>query len=87
MHAHPSRHTHASQVHTHDTMYVRVYICTHCDRKGHFVKFCYDRLNNFNFASKYIWVKRDTNPHGPKKVWVPKLTFIVFDVGVGSNKT
>jgi len=87
LHAHHSRHTHAYHVHTHDTLYVRVYTCTHYGRKGHLTKFCYDRLNISNFASKNIWTRRGTNPHGPKKVWVPKITPIFFDVGVGSLKT
>jgi len=87
MHAHKSRHTHASHVHTHDTMYASVYTCTHCGHKGHLAKFCYDRLNISNFASKYIWVRKGANPHGLKKVWVPKYTPIVFDVGVDSHLT
>jgi len=43
MHAHPSWHTHAYHAHTHDSMYANVYTCTHCGRKGHLAKFCYDR--------------------------------------------
>ena len=86
MHAHPPWHTHASHVHTHDNMYVRVYTCTHCRLKGHLAKFCYDKLSVLYFASKNIWVKRGTNPRGSKKVWVPKITPISFDVGVGSHK-
>jgi len=54
VHAHHSRHTHASHVHTHDTVYGPVYTCTHCGRKGHLAKFCYDRLHNSNFANKFI---------------------------------
>ena len=42
MHAHPSRHTDASQVHTHDTMYANVYTCTYCGRMRYLAKFCYD---------------------------------------------
>ena len=61
MHAHHTRHTHASHAHTHDTMYALVYICTHCGRKGHLAKFCYDRLNDSNFASKNVWLRKDTN--------------------------
>ena len=33
IHAHQSRHTHASHVHTHDTLYAHVYTCT-CGLKG-----------------------------------------------------
>ena len=87
MHAHQSRHTHASHVHTHDTMYAHVYTCTHYGRKSHLAKFCYGRLNDSNFASRFIWVRKGANPYGPNKVWVPKVTPILFDVGVGSRLT
>ena len=33
MHAHFSQHTHASHVHTYDTMYANVYTCTNCGGK------------------------------------------------------
>ena len=68
-------------------MHARVCACTHCSRTGHLIKFCYDRLNVFNFTSKNIWVRRGTNPHEPNRVWVPKATPILFDVGVGSHST
>jgi len=84
---HPSQHTHASHVHIHDTMYAHVYTCTRCGRKGRLAKFCYDRIKNLHFANKFVWVRKGANPYGPKKVWVPKFTPIVFDVGVGSHKT
>ena len=87
IHAHQSRHTHASQVHTHDTLYVSVYTYTHCGRTGHLARFCYDRINISKFANKFIWVRKGANPHGPKRIWVPKDTPIVFDVGVGSLLT
>ena len=63
LNAHPSRYTHAYHAHTHEFMYIRVYTCTHCDRKGHLAKFYYDRLNALNFASQNVWVRRATNPH------------------------
>ena len=44
-------------------------------------KFCYDRLNTSNFVNKFVWVRKDANPNGPNKIWVPKSTPIVFDVG------
>jgi len=50
-------------------------------------KFCYDRLHTSNLANKFVWVREETNPHGPKRVWVPKTTPIVYDVGVGSHMT
>jgi len=35
---------HAHHAHTHHAfLYVKVYSCTDCDRKGHLAKFCYDR--------------------------------------------
>ena len=86
MHAHPPRHTHAPHGHHHH-LYAHVYTCTHCGRKGHLVKFCFDRLNDCNLANKFVWVREGTNPDGPKRVWVPKTTPMVFDVGVGSRMT
>ena len=55
--------------------------------KGHLAKFYFDRLNSLNFANKYVWVSNATNPHGPKKIWVPKFPPLIFYVGVGSHKT
>ena len=75
VHAHTPQHTQAHCAHTH----VNMYTC----RKGHYIKFCYDRLN---LASKNVCV-RNTNPQGLKKIWVPKFTPIVFDVSVDSLKT
>ena len=86
IHAHPSRHTHAYHAHTRD-LYAHVSTCTHCGRTGHLAKFCYDRINVSNFVNKFVWVRNGANPHGPKKVWVPKFTPILFDVGVNSHKT
>ena len=40
MYAHKTRHTHAHHAHTHDSLYARVYTCTHCGYKGHITKFC-----------------------------------------------
>ena len=68
LHAHPSWHTHAHHTYTYDFMYARVYTCTHCGRIGHLVKFCYDKINIINFASKNIWVRRGANPGGLEKV-------------------
>jgi len=72
---------------THDSMYARVYTCTHCGCKGHLAKFYYDKLNAFNFTSQNVWIRRGTNPYGSKKVWVSKFIPISFDVGVVSHKT
>ena len=82
MHAHFARHDH-----THTHMHFRVYKCTHCDRKGHLVKFCYDKINALNFANKHDWVPYNANPQGLKRKWVPKSLPLVFDVGVGSHMT
>ena len=65
MHVHKPRHTHAPHVHTHN-MYAHVYTCTHCGRKGHLTKFCYDRIHDVNLANKFVWVKKEANPHGPQ---------------------
>ena len=67
-------------------MYAHVYTCTHCGRKGHLAKFCYDKVHDVNLANKFVWVKKGANTHGPKRVWVPKTTPILFDVGVGSHR-
>ena len=86
MHAHHPRHTHAPHGH-HHSMYAHVYTCTHCGRGGHLAKFCFDRLHTSNLAKNFVWVRNETNPHGPNKIWVPKITPRVFDVGVGSHMT
>ena len=87
MHAHKLRHTHVSHVHTHDTMYAHVYTCTHCERKGHVAKFCYDRVHNVKFTNKFVWARKGAKSHRSNRVWVPKVTPIIFDVGVGSRLT
>ena len=55
--------------------------------KGHLVKFCFDRINDSNFVNRFGWVRKGANPYGPKRVWIPKATPILFDVGVGSHMT
>jgi len=89
-HAH-SHHAHAydaHHAHTPTHKYAKVYICTHCGRKGHLRKFCYERLNVLIFdKNKNAWVPYKTNPIGPKKIWVPKSPPCVFDVGEESLKT
>ena len=77
----------AHHAHTHDSMYAHVYTCTHYRRKGYLAKFCYDRLHTSNFTNRFVWVRKGANPHGPNRVWVPKDTPILFDVGVGSHMT
>jgi len=68
-------------------LYAHVYTCTHCGRKGHLAKFCYDRVHDENLANKFVWVRKGANPHEPKRVWVSKTTPILFNVGVGSHMT
>ena len=91
VHAHHSHHAYslfARHDHTHTHMHLKVYKCTHCGRKGHLAKFCYDRIHHVNFANnKYVWVPYKTNPKGPKRKWVPKFPPFVFDVGEGSHTT
>ena len=53
--------------HAHNTLYAHVYTCTHYGRKGHLIKFCFDRINDSNFANRFVWIKKGANPHGPKK--------------------
>jgi len=75
IHAHVS---HAHHAYTHHAFhYGKVYTCTYCGRKGHLVKFCYDRINTSN---DHIWVRK-TNILGPKKVWVPKSTNLFLKIG------
>ena len=70
-------------------MHPKVYKCTHCGRKGHLAKFCFDKLHTLNFANKKnFWVPPyNANPHGPKRKWVPKSPPFIFYVGEGSHKT
>ena len=66
-------------------MYDKVYTCAHCGRKGHLAKFCYVKLNMLN---KNVWDRKNTNPIGPKKIWVLKNTPNLIDAGVlSSSKT
>jgi len=43
-------------------------MCTLVHIVDHLAKFCYDRLNDLNFANKFVWVRKDANPHGPNRV-------------------
>ena len=76
--------THAHHAHTHHAfLYAKVYSCTYCGRKSHLTKFCYDRIN----ASIDHWVRK-INTVGPKKIWVPKSTPLLIDIGTHqSSKT
>ena len=76
-HQHARKHAHT---HKHAFMYGsgRIYVCTHCGRKGHLEKFCFSQLNMTN---KHVWVRPGTNPKGPSKIWVPKDPPNVGDTG------
>ena len=70
VHAHHPCHTYAHFAHhdhTHTHVHSRVYKCTHCGRKGHLVKFYFDKINHINFANKNVWVPYNTNSRGPKR--------------------
>ena len=74
--------------HTHTHKHPKVYKCTHCGRKVHLAKFCFDKLHVLNVAkNKSVWVPLNANPRGPKRKWVPKSPPFIFDVGAGSHKT
>ena len=49
-------------------------------------KICYDRLNVSNCASQNVWVKKGANSRGPKKIWIPRSTPIVFDIGMALTR-
>ena len=73
-----AQNSHVHKSHTHYAFkYGRVYRCTYCGRNGHLAKFCYDQINRTN---NLVWV-HDTNSLGPKKMWVPKSSPKLFDVG------
>ena len=89
VHAHHPFHAYAHVArhdHTHTHMHPKVYKCTHCGRKGHLAKFCFDKMHHLNFA-KNVWVPIDANPRGPKRKWVPKSPPYIFDEGAGSHMT
>ena len=45
-HAHRTTHAHAHHADAHHAfLYAKVYTCSNYGRQGHFVKFCYDKLN------------------------------------------
>ena len=82
-HVNHAKTTHAHKPHVHKPhahyafKYGRIYKCTYCGRNGHLAKFCYDHINSTN---NLVWV-RNTNALGPKKIWVPKSSLKLFDVG------
>ena len=63
-------------------MYDKEYTCSHYGRKSHLANFCYAKLNMIN---KNVWVQKSTNPIEPKKIWVPKNTPNLIDIGVSSS--
>jgi len=80
VHAHHPQHAYAHFAchdHTHPQLHTRVYKCTYCGRKGHLAKFCYDRVNHFNFVNKNVWVPNKTNPRGPKRYQNSHLLYLM----------
>ena len=80
-HATHSKLAHVSYVHHihthHAFMSGRVYSYTYCGRNGHLAKFCFDCINASN---DYVWVRK-TSTIGLKKIWVPKLTTSLLNIG------
>ena len=69
IHAHHHAYAYvARHDHNHTHKHHKVYKCTHCGRKGHLAKFCYDKLHHFNFANKknFGFLTRLT-PKDPRK--------------------
>ena len=54
-HAHHTLHAHDAHNAHHAFMYVRVYSCTYCGRKGHLAKFYYDKMNA---STCHVWDKK-----------------------------
>ena len=79
-----AQHTHTHQ-YKHAFIYSKVYTCAQCGYKGHLAKFCYAKLHMLN---KNIWVRESSNSIGPKKIWVPKNTPNLINIGMStSSKT
>ena len=57
--------THAHHAHAHDSMYIHVYTCTHCGRKGHLVKFYYDRIHTSNLQISLFGLGKVLTPMDP----------------------
>jgi len=50
--------------------HVNNFTCFYCNIKGHTPNTCY--IRNFGILyGEFIWVKKSTNPQGPKEKWVP----------------
>ena len=71
--------SHAPHAHTH----IKMYTCTYCDRKIHLANSYYDKLR---VIKNNIWI-HNANTQRPQKVWVPKGTPNLINVGVSSSKT
>ena len=87
VHTHHPRHTYAHHDHTHSHVHAKVYKCTHYGRKGHLVKFCFDKVNSINVVNNNVWVSFDANLRRLKRKWVPKFSPLVFDIGAGYHMT
>jgi len=54
-----------------DSHHVHNLTCFYCNIKGHTPNTCY--IRNFGIPyGEFIWVKKGTNPQGPKEKWVPR---------------
>ena len=71
----------------HTTLCVLMCTLVHIVDVRDLAKFCFDRIKDSNFANIFVWVRKEANPHGPKRVLVLKTTPSLFDVGVGSHMT
>ena len=81
MHAHKPQHTHTSHVHTHNTMYAHVYICTHCGRKGHLAKFTLIELMIQIFQIDLFRLGKELTPMDPKEYGYQKSLLFYFMQG------
>jgi len=88
LHTHHAKHTtQIKYVHTphthHAFIYGKIYACTYCAQKGHLAKFCFDKINASN---NHVWI-RNANTKGSKKIWVPKSTNMLHDIGTLQSST
>ena len=67
----------------HAHKHAHLYIYSHCDRKGHFDEFYFDKVN---ISYKNIWAHESINPQGPKKVSVPQFIPNLFNIDVSYSK-
>ena len=72
---------------THMTLYMLMFTLVHImDIRATLHNFVMIRYIIQNLQT-ILFGLESANPHGPNRVWVPKFTHILFDVGVGSRLT